>query len=289
MSKLIWFCKSEEYETCGQAELKAFQRYLVRGSDSGAPKWGAANRNVRNSAIRPGTVKTYHSHVAAFFRYLVDQNVLDVSPMKNISDPGWGADEIQPFSDDQVRMLITAAKNSAKPARNVAIVTLMLDTGIREAELASLKIRDANLNEYDIRVHGKGDKFRIVPIGRTCRRALRAYLFDRGEDLDPEAALFEAQRGLNSGGHLTCSGVYQMVRDLGEKARVKGVRCSPHTFRHTFAINFLRGGGNELSLQKILGHTKSSMTAKYVLLARADIRVQHRKASPADRLLGPKS
>lgn len=80
------------------------------------------------------------------------------------------------------------------------------------------------------------------------------------------------------------SGLLQLIRRLGRKAGIQATRCSPHTFRNTFAVEFLRGGGNLFSLQQLLGHSSLSMTNRYVALAQGDIENQHRQFSPADRL-----
>jgi len=83
---------------------------------------------------------------------------------------------------------------------------------------------------------------------------------------------------------LTRSGLLQLIERLGIAAGIKQVRCSPHTFRHTFAVDFLRNGGNSFNLQQLLGHCDMHMTARYVNVAQADIENQHRRYSPADRI-----
>ena len=83
---------------------------------------------------------------------------------------------------------------------------------------------------------------------------------------------------------MTRSGVYQAVADAGARAGIEGVRCSPHTLRHSFAVSFLRNGGNVYVLQKIMGHTTLDTLKRYVNLAERDCAEAHRSASPADRL-----
>jgi site-specific recombinase XerD len=83
---------------------------------------------------------------------------------------------------------------------------------------------------------------------------------------------------------LTRSGLLQLIRRLGKAAKIEACRCSPHTFRHTFAVEFLRAGGNVFTLKELLGHTTLTMTQRYVAIAQADIESQHRRFSPADRL-----
>jgi site-specific recombinase XerD len=102
----------------------------------------------------------------------------------------------------------------------------------------------------------------------------------RQDPHEPEDPLFLNKRGEA----LTRSGLRQLLEQLGEEAGIDATRCSPHTMRHTFAVEFLRAGGNVFTLQQIVGHTTLSMTNRYVALALADIEAQHRQFSPADRL-----
>ena len=94
--------------------------------------------------------------------------------------------------------------------------------------------------------------------------------------------------GHRFGERLNESGLGQLVRSLGQIAGVKGVRCSPHTFRHTFAIEYLRAGGDPLSLMTLLGHTDLKMTNRYVAFATADVKRKHRQFSPVERMKWPR-
>ena len=119
-------------------------------------------------------------------------------------------------------------------------------------------------------------------MSRDTRRALYHYLNQR--EHEASASLFLSDRGTVAGEGLTRHGLRFLVRRLAVAARVDGVRCSPRTFRHTFAIEFLRAGGNVFTLQQILGHTHLAMTQRYVAVAEADVVNQHRRFSPVERL-----
>ncbi len=129
-----------------------------------------------------------------------------------------------------------------------------------------------------IRVMGKGSKERIVPLGATARRALLRYVAERGaaRAADP---LFMGRRGVP----LCRKSIHAAIASLGRRAGVT-TRCSPHTFRHTFARSYLVNGGDVFSLQQILGHTTLDMVRRYVSLTEADLVARHRSGSPADRL-----
>lgn len=157
---------------------------------------------------------------------------------------------------------------------------LLLDTGLRLAEAAGLRVGDVDLVEGRATVMGKGARQRIVPIGRRTRQALRRILAPRGQ-VEAGAPLFLA----TDGGALTAHGFQRVFRRLARRERLS-VRCSPDVLRHTFARSFLRNGGDVFSLKRILGHSPRSLqvTRRYLDLD-DDLRAVHRSVSPVDRLL----
>jgi len=131
---------------------------------------------------------------------------------------------------------------------------------------------------------GKGGKSRSVWLGSTAAKAVWNYLkVEPHEGGSADAVFFSNCREA-----LTRSGLLQLIARLGEAAHITQARCSPHTFRHTFAISFLRAGGDVLTLQQLLGHTSLAMVSKYVKLAQTDLQQAHRQFSPADRLRNKK-
>lgn len=160
--------------------------------------------------------------------------------------------------------------------RDRAIVTILLDCGLRVSELCALCIKHYNERRGTLFVaHGKGDKERSVPMGGSAQKALWRYMAERKKPKLSEP-LFVSRRG----GHLGRSGLGKMLREVGYRAGVQGVH--PHKFRHTFAITFLRNGGNVLELQAILGHEDVETLKQYVRLAAVDIEQAQRRHSPAD-------
>ncbi len=135
---------------------------------------------------------------------------------------------------------------------------------------------------YLIKVLGKSGKYRTVYIGRSTSKALWQYLWARrAKSHEP---LFTSKRGTSTSEALTRSGILQLFDKLGHEANVQGVRCSPHTFRHTSALMFLRNGGNVFTIKEILGHTSLAICNRYVAIAQADIGQQQRRFSPTDNL-----
>lgn len=204
--------------------------------------------------------------------------------MESIAAPIARADQILPFSDAQVEAILAKSKLTWHAKRDEAIVRMLYDTGMRNTELCTLRMKDLDIGGRRCMVLGKGNKHRTIYFGRQTAKALWNYL--RECPREPEETLFYSDRGSKAGDALTRSGLRFLIIRLGKAAKIEVTRCSPHTFRHTFAVQFLRAGGNVFSLKEILGHTTLTMVNRYVALAQADIEYQHRMFSPGDRLTG---
>jgi integrase/recombinase XerC/integrase/recombinase XerD len=198
--------------------------------------------------------------------------------MIKMRPPKVSADQIQPFTPEQVGSLLEAARTT----RDYAVVLFMLDTGARASEVCSLRVPDVDLTGRKVKVAGKGGKSRTLFLSLPVTQALTDYLRTRR---DGPLFLAERGKGVKAGRSLTRYGLQKLIQSLGMAAGVVGVRCSPHTLRHTFAVEFIRGGGNSFALKELLGHSSLDMTNRYVALALADLENQHRNYSPASRLL----
>ena len=278
LDKFQWFLRQREMATVNKLSIRAFLHYVSTGHQDAGGRWG----NARNAkAVLPATVQMYHRHLRACCNWIVSDESLDESPMASVAAPINRPDQVAPFTVEQVDRLLEAARKTKSSKRDLAILHLLLDTGMRVSELCALKMRDVDLISYQVRVQGKGDKERSVAFGRYTRKALWDYL--RDADREPHDPFFVAEGGQQTGEALTRNGVYLMFRRLGKTANIDSTRCSPHTARHTFAIQFLRNGGNQFTLMVMLGHTDVKQTNIYVQIAQADVTAQHRLYSPMDR------
>jgi site-specific recombinase XerD len=228
------------------------------------------------------TVLHYYGNLRTFFQWLVKEDLIEASPVDRIAMSPAKTPPIQPFTDEQIEALILAARQSRFASRNEALVRFLVDTGVRASELCSIKLDQVEPGERCIEILGKGRKRRFIYYGRYTARALRHYLQER--ELKDGVPLFVSEGGTTPHQALTRLGVLQIIADLGKAAGLRNVRCSPHTFRHTFAVSFLRNGGNVFSLKEILGHSSLVMTNRYVTYAQSDLSNQHRQFSPGDRL-----
>ena len=281
VEKLLWFLREKGHTECGTSELRAFLSYLSNGHREENGRWGNSHFDRRSTRpLTARTIKDYHNTLRAMFNWFVNDGVIEQSPMARIAAPIHRPNQIQPFTSEQIVNLIGAARKSKEPERNEALLLLALDTGLRASEICGLTMKDLDLNNRTCRVHGKGNKYRSVFFGRVTAKALWRYLRLYGRK--PNEPVFF--NGFGSFKSLDRNGFRLLMRRLGQAAGIQAVRCSPHTLRHTFAISFLRNGGNIWSLKEMLGHTNIQMTLRYSAIADADIEAQHRLYSPADRL-----
>lgn len=161
--------------------------------------------------------------------------------------------------------------------RDRAIIVTLVETGIRATELADLIVGDFDENKGRLYIRsGKGDKKRFVYLGAAGKRHIWRYLNQR-ENLRPEQPLFASQNMT----HMERTSLLNMIKSTAHRAGVLG-KVNVHRFRHTFAINFLRNGGNMLQLQNVLGHEKMDTVRIYAQLAELDLEQAQAKASPAD-------
>jgi integrase/recombinase XerC len=171
--------------------------------------------------------------------------------------------------------------------RDRAIVLTFVDTGLRLSELAGIQLSDIDIRRGTIRVTGKGSKQRLVHMVTETQKAILKYLLQRREryerykrdDTLPCLWVTEECRPLQP------EGIRQVVLRLGRRVGITGVRISPHTFRHTFAILALRNSMGEFALQRLLGHSILAMTRRYTATFNDDDAIlAHTKASPVAHL-----
>ena len=216
-------------------------------------------------------------------RGLPEKAIIDQSPAKLLKIPKAPRVLIATLSNSQIKRLLSVVDpRTAKGFRDYCIMIMLLDTGIRLSELVNLQMDNLDLERGVFKVMGKGDRERLVPFGAKVQMALWKYVHKyRPEPFHPNIHNLFLRA---NGSPLTSDQVYRLIRNYGRQIGIEGVRCSPHTFRHTFAKNFLVNGGDLFTLQKILGHSSLAVVRMYVELTPEDVRVQHRQYSPVDWL-----
>jgi len=234
--------------------------------------------------LSQSTVQGYVRTLKSFFSWLKREEYIEHNLMTGIPIPRAPVKIVNTFTQEHITNLVNYCRTSNDSGyRNLAIILLLLDSGIRVSELVNIEIEDVNLAEGHIIIRkAKGNKQRFVPIGSLVQKALWRYINQyRPQPITERVTrLFLSQYGIP----LTKSGIQQMLRRYGKRTGITGVRCSPHVFRHTFAKNYLLNGGDVFSLQKILGHSSLASVRIYLNLFLSDVKNQHKRFSPVDNL-----
>lgn len=239
-----------------------------------------ANLQERHSL---GGVNHHIKVLKILFKFMVEEGMVSENPSKKISRLKVGQTVIPTFTNDQIKAMleVTKGQQGFPGLRNNTLITLLFDTGCRISEVLNLQLKDILLDEKILNVTGKGGWGRVVPFGQRSLITLVKYLDTRNRLFGEGGFLFLTR----SGRQLSMRMADKTIERIGRKAEVKDVRLSAHTFRHTFAKNWLMNGGDIFSLQKILGHSTLEMVRNYVNMTFRDIQTQHRKFSPGDNIL----
>jgi integrase/recombinase XerD len=236
---------------------------------------------IKDRGYAPQTVRGFAQVVKTLCRFGYRRGFIADDLAVDLEMPKAPQRIISTFTDDQLAALVAAPDMRRWiGVRDRAILLTMLDTLARASELATLTASSVDLAQRVIKVLGKGGRERQLPLGAITSRALHRYRASV-EDLRSDDPFFISCRGKP----LDRQYLRAIVAGYGEKAGITGVRCSPHTLRHTGAKRFILAGGDVFTLQRLLGHTSLAMVRRYVELAAVDVALQHARFSPVDSLL----
>lgn len=228
---------------------------------------------------KPATADNRYRGLHRFFAWLVDDaEVIKHSPMVRMKPPKIPDNPPQLLSDVEIKALLKSMDGkSFYDRRDTALIRMLLDTGLRRAELGNLAVRDIDFDVNVAMVMGKGRRPRGVPFGRKTALALDRYLTARDTRRDKDAP----ELWLGRTGPMTPDGVYQTVCARAKKAGLGHVW--PHLFRHTFSHRWLMAGGAEGDLMRITGWKSRSMVDRYGRSAAEErAREAHRRIAPGD-------
>ncbi|MCE5221035.1 MAG: tyrosine-type recombinase/integrase [Clostridium sp.] len=219
-------------------------------------------RQGRKTTYINGIIKCFR----AFFKYVVDEEIVSLNPMARVSWIREGKVIINTFNDEEVSKLINVFKGRDYiDIRNKTIMAFLLDTGVRNLELCNIRNIDVNENSLTIK-QGKGRKDRRVALSPYLRKIIIRYIrckesYFKNRIMDENTPFFLSYRFKP----LTVEAVERVVRLCGKMANIrKEIRCSPHTCRHYFAQAQLRNGLDIYSLSRLLGHEDIAITKRYL-------------------------
>ncbi len=248
-------------------DLGAFRGFLERDRIN---RWTAVDSFVvrrfaaecHRQGISPRSIARRLSAVRSLFGYLLRERLTQVNPAVGVSAPKASRRLPVTLDADQMARLLELTGNELLTVRDAAILELLYSSGLRLGELVALDLGDLDLKDATVRVTGKGNKTRVVPVGRYARRALKTWLARRAElAKQDEPALFVGRRG-------------ERLKPRAIQARVKRwaklqgspVGVHPHLLRHSFATHLLESSGDLRGVQELLGHANISTTQVYTHL-----------------------
>ncbi|MGD8387536.1 MAG: site-specific tyrosine recombinase XerD [Desulfobacteraceae bacterium] len=229
--------------------------------------------------LSPRSMARNLTAVRMFFRFLVSEGKIETSPARLVEAPKLPRRLPDILSPEEVERLLEQPDPSTRIGlRDRAMLELLYATGLRVSELVGLRLQGVNLEVGFVRVLGKGDKERVVPMGDKAREAITAYLQNGRGDLMRGPA--SAHVFLNArGGSLSRQGFWKIIKQYGRLAGIRR-RITPHGLRHAFASHLLERGADLRSVQVMLGHADISTTQIYTHVTRERLKQMHEKHHP---------
>ena len=253
--------KKKSIDVADKADLLAFIASRVEGG------------------AKPRSTARQLSSFRRFFRYIMREGVRDTDPTSDIEMPRIGRSLPKTLTEDEVESLLNAP-NTDEPLghRDRAMLELLYATGLRVSELINLKQSQVNFNQGVLRIVGKGDRERLIPLGEESQRWLRDFidgprmeiLLERQTDY-----LFPTRRG----DRMTRQAFWHIIKRYAQKAGVRK-KMSPHSLRHAFATHLLNRGADLRVVQLLLGHSDLSTTQIYTHVARERLKDLHGEHHP---------
>lgn len=232
--------------------LKDMGPYDIRFYLAILKKQGCSNR----------TLDTCRTYINTFFKWMVNEELIDKNPCASIKSIKYTLDIKEPFSDLDIEKI----RYNCRDVRERSMVELLLSSGVRVSELENLDVYDVDFKDHTVRVrHGKGDKERITYMSEIAAYYLGLYLNTRD---DKYVELYRSEKG-----RLTDGGVRYILHDIGDRAQVDDVH--PHRFRRTFATNLYNKGMSIQNIQQLMGHTKIDTTMIYIRINQNAVRSEY--------------
>lgn len=212
------------------------------------------------------------SGIKAFFKYLLLENEITEDPTELLESPRLPRKLPDVLSYEEIETMLSAIDHSTpEGTRNRAIMEVLYSSGLRVSELTDLQLTNCHFDIGFLRIIGKGDKMRLVPIGKEAIKYTQIYLDHVRGDIAPQKGSEDIVFLNRRGGQLSRVMIFLMIKDIAEKAGIHK-NVSPHTFRHSFATHLIEGGASLRAVQEMLGHESITTTEIYTHLDRDYLR-----------------
>ncbi len=227
----------------------------------------------------PSTVARKLAAVRGFCKFLEAQQVIPKSPTAFIETPRLWHRLPQTLNIQEIERLLASVKTEGLGLRGAAILELLYGCGLRVSELVSLELANLNVDAGFLRCLGKGNKERIIPLGRQAIQALTRYLQTERPHLGARQPEVQAVFVNRRGHPLTRQRVWQLLRRYAKAGLITKL-IGPHTLRHSFASHLLERGADLRTVQELLGHASVSTTQRYTHVDRSRLKSIHEKYHP---------
>lgn len=221
------------------------------------------------------------SALRGLFRFALAEGIVDENPLADLKQPRQRRRLPTTLSEKDVERILDAADRTATPMRDRALLEVLYGSGLRVSEALGLSLDRVHLEEAALRVVGKGDKERVVPLGRPAKKALERYLDAERPKLLRAGARHEVFLSPR-GNKLSRQAIFALVRRLAEAAGLESAP-SPHGLRHAFATHLVERGADLRAVQSLLGHASISTTEVYTHVSRRHLREVHGAHHPRER------
>lgn len=229
-------------------------------------------QRIQTTGVGERTQARIISGIKAFYKYLLIEDVVSSNPAATLESPRLGRKLPEVLSINEIERLIGAIDMSMPEGqRNRAMIETLYGSGLRVSELTNLKVSDIYSREEFLKVTGKGNKQRFVPVGREALKQINLYISSSRNTIKALRG-FEDHLFLNNrGSSISRVMVFLIIKKLCQAAGIKKT-VSPHTFRHSFATHLVEGGADLRAIQDMLGHESITTTEIYTHLSREYLR-----------------
>ena len=234
--------------------------------------------DLSEKELSPLSINRKISSLSKYYDFLIKINELKSSPLKNHKRLKVQKKLIIPFSEDEVLKVVDVFSKNFEGKRNLLIVDMLYSTGVRRDELINIKLNDVLLDENLVKVLGKRNKERLVPLVLNLKSRIKDYLKFRNEIKSSSSNFFITTKGKKIGPSL----VYRVVKNYFSKVSTK-VKTSPHVLRHSFATHMLNNGADINSIKEIMGHSSLASTQIYTKIKLPKIINDYKKNHPRER------